>query len=220
MSMRITRRATAVVVAAGALLLAALAAAPQASAATLYACVKKNGSAHIYAKKPKCRKHETKLSWNTEGAAGKNGLSGTNGKNGANGTNGTSGTNGQDLTSHTALPSKQSESGWYAVGGGTSTGGEIGEGISFSQPLAAPIAEEHAIYNKEEATSTHCPGVGQADPGFLCLYSGEELNINFAHTLNFPPYAPNSTGKFGFALYFAPTEPGSFADGSWTVTAP
>lgn len=86
-----TGRATAIVLAAGAILLGALASAPQAGAATLYACIKKNGTAHIYAKKPKCKKHETKLSWNTEGPAGKNGTNGANGKDGATGKEGPAG---------------------------------------------------------------------------------------------------------------------------------
>lgn len=93
-----TGRATAIVLAAGAILLGALASAPQAGAATLYACVKKNGTAHIYAKKPKCRKHETKLSWSTEGPAGKNGLNGLNGLNGSNGKEGPQGKEGSPGT--------------------------------------------------------------------------------------------------------------------------
>jgi hypothetical protein len=82
-------RAMAVLAATGALLLAAFAAAPQAEASTLYACVQKNGAAHIYTKKPKCKKHESKLSWiTTGGPAGKNGTNGSNGTSGTNGTNG------------------------------------------------------------------------------------------------------------------------------------
>ena len=90
------RRGTALLIVCAAIVVAVLAASPQAGASTLYACVKKNGSAHIYAKKPKCKKHEKKLSWNTEGPAGKNGLNGTNGSNGTNGKNGTNGVNGQE----------------------------------------------------------------------------------------------------------------------------
>ncbi len=85
-------RAMAVLAATGALLLAAFAAAPQAEASTLYACVKKGGTAKVFTKSPKCKKHETKISWNTEGPTGKNGTNGTNGTNGSNGTNGTNGT--------------------------------------------------------------------------------------------------------------------------------
>jgi hypothetical protein len=75
-------------VAIAAALLLGLLAASQAQASTLYACVKKNGTAHIYSKKPKCKKGETKLSWNS---AGPKGTTGPNGKNGTNGTNGVNG---------------------------------------------------------------------------------------------------------------------------------
>jgi hypothetical protein len=88
------RRALLALAVACALMVGVLAGATSASASTLYACVKKNGSAHIYSKKPKCKKGESKLSWNTTGPAGTNGAPGAAGKNGANGTNGTNGSNG------------------------------------------------------------------------------------------------------------------------------
>jgi len=91
----VNQLAAAVLAATGELLLAAFAAAPQAQASTIYACYKKKGgTVHIIAKSGKCKKGETKLSWNSEGPAGKNGTNGTNGTNGINGTNGTNGTNG------------------------------------------------------------------------------------------------------------------------------
>src|SRR5262249_61962106 len=92
----ITRRSTATLVAAGALLFGTLAVAPEAGAATLYACVKKNGTPRVLTtKKPKCKKGETKLSWNIEGTAGKNGINGINGINGANGKDGKEGKEGK-----------------------------------------------------------------------------------------------------------------------------
>ena len=145
----INRRTTAGLASAGALLLVALAATPQADATTLYACVKKNGTARIFTNKPKCKKHETKLSWNNEGPPGEKRDERRERHQRHEGTNGTSGTNGADLTSHTPLPSGQSESGWFALGGGSSTSKFVAEGISFSQPLSTPIAEGHAVFNKE-----------------------------------------------------------------------
>jgi hypothetical protein len=84
-------RAMAVLAATGALLLAAFAAAPQAEASTLYACVAKGGNVKVYTKAPKCKKHETRISWNSVGPAGPAGKNGTNGTNGSNGINGTNG---------------------------------------------------------------------------------------------------------------------------------
>jgi hypothetical protein len=193
-------------------------AASAAQAGTLYACVKKSGSAHIYSKKPKCKKGETKLSWNASGQPG------PTGKNGVNGANGANGGNGQDLTSHTPLPSGQSESGFFGVGGGSSASGEVGEGVSFSQPLAAGLTENHVVFNAPETTSTHCPGIGRADAGFMCLYAGEIQSLSYDLTLNFPGpgkiYEREATGKYGFVVYFKVLGSGGFADGVWSVTAP
>jgi hypothetical protein len=78
-----------------ALLLAAFAVAPQADAATIYACVKKGtGAARIVSKKSKCKKSESKLSWSTEGPAGRSGANGANGANGKEGSAGKDGANG------------------------------------------------------------------------------------------------------------------------------
>lgn len=89
-------RAAVVLAVTGSLLLAAFAVAPAADASTLYACVKtKSGSARVFTKKPKCKKGETKISWNTAGIGGAKGISGVNGVNGTNGTNGKEGVPGQ-----------------------------------------------------------------------------------------------------------------------------
>jgi hypothetical protein len=92
MSRPIVRRATLAL--ATVLVVGLFAGASGAQASTLFACMKKSGSAHVFTKKPKCKKGETKLSWNTAGPAGKNGTSGSNGANGANGANGTNGKDG------------------------------------------------------------------------------------------------------------------------------
>jgi hypothetical protein len=207
------------------MLLIALVGATHANAATIHACLnKKTGAVRIVSSKAKCKKNEKTLSWNSEGPAGKNGSNGNNGLNGTNGTNGTNGakgsngTNGQDLTSHTPLPSGQSESGFYAVGSGSSTTGYVAQGISFSQPLAAPIAANHVVYNILKATSAHCPGFGQADPGYVCLYESEASGLAFYVARDFA-VNENAADKYGFALFFEVKAAG-YAAGSWTVTAP
>jgi hypothetical protein len=83
--------------AAGACALALLALAPQANASTLYACVKKNGSARLFTSRPRCRHGEKRLAWNIEGPRGPQGSRGKEGhagKNGPGGVNGTNGANG------------------------------------------------------------------------------------------------------------------------------
>src|SRR2546423_11905378 len=112
MSTLTARRGMAVLAAAGLLLVTVFVAAPKVEASTLYACVKKNGTGRLFTKRPKCKKGESKISWNSQGIAGKNGANGANGVNGAagapgaNGTNGTNGANG-------------------AVAGYSATGGEV-----------------------------------------------------------------------------------------------
>ncbi len=137
-------RAMAVLAATGALLLAAFAAAPQAEASTLYACVKKGGTVKVYTKAPKCKKHETKISWNSVGPAGKNGTSGSNGTNGTNGSNGAVAgysavqskgvafTKLESTQSNTLVLSKSLPAGSYIVNGSVvvtaSQAGKNGEG--------------------------------------------------------------------------------------------
>jgi hypothetical protein len=96
MSIARNRRMLVVLAACAALLTAALAAAPQAQASTLFACVKKTGATHIFTKKPKCKKSETLLSWNSNGAVGKNGINGINGPAGKEGSAGKEGTAGKE----------------------------------------------------------------------------------------------------------------------------
>jgi hypothetical protein len=79
---------------------------------------------------------------------GANGHNGHNGTNGATGATGVTGATGANLTSQTPLPSGQSESGFYAAAGGSSTGGFIGTGITYVQPLTAAIADGNIIWNK------------------------------------------------------------------------
>jgi hypothetical protein len=91
-----TRRGMAVLAAAAGMLPVVLAAAPTADATTLYACVKKSGAVKVFASKPKCKKGEKKLSWNTEGPAGKNGTNGVNGKEGLAGKEAKEGKEGKE----------------------------------------------------------------------------------------------------------------------------
>ena len=87
-------RRGAVLTAVGVLLLAATATAPPAVASTLYACVTKGGKARILTKKPRCKRGETTLSWNTKGVPGRNGVNGINGATGKEGAAGKEGKEG------------------------------------------------------------------------------------------------------------------------------
>ncbi len=92
MSSVITRRAVPVVgFAAAVALVAGLLAITQASAKTIYACVPSSGSPHIFSKKPKCKAHESRISWTSKGEPGSEGLQGPQGLAGPTGAAGAAG---------------------------------------------------------------------------------------------------------------------------------
>jgi hypothetical protein len=78
-----------------ALALLTLAVASSAGASTLYACVnKRTGAARLFSYKPRCKRGQERLSWNTEGPVGKNGANGKNGATGKTGPTGKTGNTG------------------------------------------------------------------------------------------------------------------------------
>ncbi len=96
----------------------------------------------------------------------------------------------------------------------------IGEGISFAQPVAGGIAENHVVYNTKGVTTPQCPGSGKAAAGFVCMYESEATNFTFFIARNFGLTA-NAADPFGFAAFWKVTTTESgFAAGTWTVTAP
>ncbi|HWD64976.1 MAG TPA: hypothetical protein VG405_07355 [Solirubrobacteraceae bacterium] len=119
------------------------------------------------------------------------------------------------------LRSGQSESGIWGTSGPTSDYA-IAE-LSFHLQLAAPLDSTHTIY-VSGASATHCPGAGQADAGYLCVYLGEAHGLTLYAIL-----APGGGGssstfgadKTGATIYFntSSSEP-IYGDGQWTVTAP
>jgi hypothetical protein len=121
------------------------------------------------------------------------------------------------------LPSGYSESGVWAAASGTSSGGTAVAEIQFTIPLAAALDPTHTIY-VSAASAPHCPGPGEADPGYLCAYQGEAGNLSFYQfvTPGGGGTASSSGGaaKVGSALYFSVTGTTGYADGQWTVTAP
>ena len=151
------------------------------------------------------------------GHNGRNGRNGTNGSNGATGATGVTGATGANLTSQTPLPSGQSESGFYAAAGGSSTTGYIGTGISYVQPLTAAIPDANIIWNKAGTSSIHCPGYGRADRGYLCLYDNEENGVGTGIFYSSDGFGTPSAGAI---LYWTLTAANNFVSGEYTVTAP
>ncbi len=128
------------------------------------------------------------------------------------------------------LPAGASETGtWSAFTAGEVPGvGHAAFGsISFAIPLAAPLstfAEECGEPGKpacqvhyltvSAAKTAECPGTAtkpEATAGNLCVYTGEEHGTTFLEEVG------SSTG--GIQLEFGGTSNGSYAYGSWAVTA-
>jgi len=220
MSKLTTRRGTAVLIAAGALLLAALAVAPQADATTIYACVKKKtGAARFVNQRAKCKKGESKLSWNTSGPAGANGV---NGLNGANGKDGAAGKEGPAGPFGEVLPSGRSETGVYALEG---DGSVVQSGWGFPFALASPPTPH--LIKEGTPPPPQCPGTlsdPKALPGQLCVYEGTSHGGAVTSEGLFNPenevFETASRFGFGFSLNNGKVGSNVFSMGTWAVKAP
>jgi hypothetical protein len=159
MPVPITRHGVGLLAATGALLLAALAAAPQAEASTLYACVKKkSATARIFTKKPKCKRGETKLSWNSQGVPGSSGLKGLSGANGKEGAGGKEGKEGKlgptgpaGVAPNVFVGNKELKSGFanlmsVAVPLGSAAGGSISYTILATDGGSQAVTESGVLY--------------------------------------------------------------------------
>jgi hypothetical protein len=160
--------------------------------------------------------------------SGPRGSAGANGDAGPNGAPGDSGPAGPVGTAPTALAPAQTETGVFA-------GSWIGEEgrfryrltASFPLPLPAPLPEGSVGYiTKGSPTTTACPGVGHAAPGFLCLYETSSENLQPpSQSAVFDPEqltTPSQTvGRSGFAIELtAAEEDASSVAGTFAVTAP
>jgi hypothetical protein len=154
------------------------------------------------------------------GANGATGPAGPTGPSGTKGATGDTGPRGPAGTDPATLPSGQSESGVFAV---DTVNTALGwDAVTYPEPLPAPLDQFHSIYTT--STATHCPGPGQADAGYLCMYSNDAFDVVnqaavTADTLNL------GSGKTGF-LFLVDRNPAAnpaqeYSDrGTWTVTAP
>jgi hypothetical protein len=106
------------------------------------------------------------------------GVTGPAGATGATGAQGVPGTTGFTET----LPKEKTEIGDWSIGQVASESLQF-DSVSFVIPLeSAPIP----VYVRENQTEpTHCPGTVKspaAAPGYLCVYDGQESNINHEPT--------------------------------------
>jgi hypothetical protein len=122
----------------------------------------------------------------------------------------------------TPLPSGQTQSGAFSAAGANSTGagGWIAFEINYPRPLATPIADANIIDTAFAADLAHCPGPGQAAPGYLCLYPSARNGVGKAY--GYSDNAPYTDLPYsvGIGLYDPVTGSQPYYNGVWTVTAP
>jgi hypothetical protein len=138
---------------------------------------------------------------------------------------GKEGTAGKNVIALAPLPSKATETGVFAAATGSETAvsGQLTTAVvQFAQPLPAPLDSHHVVTLKQsESSADHCPGVGQAAPGFFCAYVGYELGASFFSPFEDPATGANGTGVDGANAFVKTTGTGTGAlGGTWAVTAP
>jgi hypothetical protein len=151
-----------------------------------------------------------------KGAPGTAGSPGTTGKEGLQGREGPTG-----QSALAPLPSGGSESGDYGIRDANSgSTGFIGQAVSYPVQLAVPIAESNVIYTVKPPVA-HCPGAGQADRGFLCIYSGNRESVVIPPAVySYEGEKSLGAGKLGFYMEWTVNLNGAYDVGTYTVTAP
>ena len=184
---------------------------------TITVCVKHTGGALYSAKK--CARHDQQLSWNKQGPAGATGSQGPAGVLGAQGAQGPAG------PFPATLPSGKTLRGVFlAEGYAGAAGSNLGDSISFGWTLSAkPV--QHFI-KVGAPVPAGCSGdalTPGADPGNLCVFEVEHLNVNDGEDEVFDPVGDHADNDqpFGASVYSVSAAGGSFEfGGSWAVTAP
>lgn len=108
--------------------------------------------------------------------------------------------------------------------GAASTGGSSGysgDAVTFPRALPASFDPTHIEYLPEGAAATaNCPGIGQAAPGWACVYVGQEDASTLCCIYGDADYETYRVGRYGFRIYWDVTGTGPYVDGVWAVTAP
>jgi hypothetical protein len=155
------------------------------------------------------------------GAVGPQGATGPQGAEGPQGPVGPAGKEGPaGASAVSTLAAGQSESGVYGTESVAKTGTLI-DAVTFSIPLAAPIESSHLIFSEDERPVAHCGGPGNAEAGYLCVYSAHNHSVGKPDIddLETSPITRGMTGRYGFLLEQSITGSEPFENGTYTVTA-
>jgi Collagen triple helix repeat (20 copies) len=169
------------------------------------------------------------------GSAGSQGNAGPQGPTGPAGPAGAKGDKGETGFTKT-LPEKETETGFWARQETSPANETVRIPVSFSIPLT--VAPTPIYVKGNEVSATHCPGRGtegatglvgtpEADPGFLCVYGGDESEIDPTEVVRFFTFK-NEGGTFGLELGASTAGTvmtvgcAAFCNvaGTWAVTAP
>jgi hypothetical protein len=153
-----------------------------------------------------------------KGATGLAGPKGDTGPQGPKGDRGEKGERGEPGPAVQVLPSGQTATGVWAVS--AANGGLAMTAINFVPKLQQPVLRANEVYETEGQTSVRCPGVGQAQPGILCVYAGWENAVTFAGFLTPSKNSGEDAETSGVAFYLNSTEAQGNARGTWAYTAP
>jgi hypothetical protein len=152
------------------------------------------------------------------GPAGAKGATGDQGPKGDKGDRGEEGEPGEPGPAVQILPSGQTATGVWATAAGNT---QIAmTAINFVPKLQQPVLRANEVYETEGQTSVRCPGVGQAQPGVLCVYAAWENAVTFAGFLTPSKSSGEDAETSGVAFYLNSTEAQGNARGTWAYTAP
>ncbi len=155
-----------------------------------------------------------------QGEQGSQGVQGLPGEDGDPGADGSDGAPGSPWTAGGTLPSGETETGAWTVGGTTAAANGVYAAISFTIPLTSSLSGSNVHYFADGDFSTHCLGTVDAptaDQGHLCVY-GYTYGTDFDSIVS--PGGATGTGTSGAVVVYVPNSDDSFGFGSWAVTAP
>jgi len=159
------------------------------------------------------------------GPRGAIGAEGPQGPLGASGSRGPLGPQGPEgLSDLSSLPSGASESGVFGMAiNNSEESGRFAQTVKLGPGLKAGLDGEHVFYFAFLGNNLHCAGPGQADRGYLCVYSSGSSGLAETEPEILNPELPPLTkgaGQHGFILRWTVKEKEKAASdfGTYTVT--
>ncbi|HWB70283.1 MAG TPA: hypothetical protein VG518_09935 [Solirubrobacterales bacterium] len=122
----------------------------------------------------------------------------------------------------TSLGQGETETGaWGSSGAATNSTALFSSAVTFPIPLAGALDAKHTVL-VSGASATHCPGTGQAQPGYLCVYVTVARGIYLpASVVNKPTAeyeADEGASKSGFVVIGYTSDTTVEFWGTWAVT--